>query len=375
MRRTKILQVIHGLHIGGAEKVVVDLATQVDPASYESGVCCVNSRGVLADQLEAAGVSVLEPAKRGNLGSLLRNIRAFDPDIVHCHGTSALVHLGPLYAARRLPPLLCTFHQGNYPHIKRRYLYAERLFVRYASRLVAVAEYQRQTIIRTHRISPAAIQTVFNGVRANPFRGEPGLPSAVRAEFGFAADDIVVGCVAVLSEQKGIAYLLQAAEVLLEEQPQLRFLIVGGGPLQQALEAEAHARGLDRVHFAGWRDDVQRILPALDLFVMPSLWEAFSIVLLEAMAAGCTSIVTDVGDNARVISNGRTGLLIPPRDPLAIVRAVRFCLGNPDAARSMGAQAHEYYQRHLTVAQMAANYQNLYAELAAQSPVGSRRIA
>lgn len=371
VKRTRVLQIIHGLHIGGAEKVVVDLATNVDPARFEMAVCCINQPGVLAEKLEAAGIPVVSPAQRGSLRELRQIVRDLEPDVVHTHGTAAMLHVGPLYLYNRLPPWVHTFHFGNYPNVKARYLWGERLFSRRAARLVAVAEVQRKTIIRCHRLRPDAIQTILNGVNANPFGDDPNVRRRKRAEFGYSDQDLVVGCVAVLSEQKGVTYLLEAVRRMVEQEPRVKVFIAGGGPLKESLERQSTELGLDDVvRFAGWRNDALELMHMMDVFVMPSLWEAFSIVLLEAMAARRAMVVTEVGDNGTVIKHGDTGLLIPPRDSQALAEAVLSCLRDPQAARAMGERAGQYFAENLTVRQMARNYEDLYLSLVASPAVG-----
>jgi glycosyltransferase involved in cell wall biosynthesis len=172
----------------------------------------------------------------------------------------------------------------------------------------------------------------------------------------------VVGCVAVLSVQKGLTYLLQAAREIIATFPTVRFLIVGGGTIETALRAEAAALGLgSRVVFTGWRQDYLEILQALDIFVMSSLWEAMPMALLEAMAARRAIIVTDVGDNRQIIDDGRCGILVAARDAGAIARAIRNLVEHPRSSSELSERAYRRFKDHYTVSHMVSQYERLYA--------------
>ncbi|HEY8549112.1 MAG TPA: glycosyltransferase [Vicinamibacterales bacterium] len=362
--------IIDSLHIGGAENAVALIARGLHRERFDVAVRCTASLGVIAEQLLADGIDVAlsgAPTRRQRYFTpwyLHRAIKDWGADVVHSHGTPSLLHLGPLAALGATPPWVHTFHYGNYPLPNRKEMLGERVFVREASQLVAVAEVQRQSIIRCHRINPNAIVTVVNGVDASRVVG-PDVREARRAEFGFTPAHIVVGCVAVLTRQKGITYLLQAARELVDRDPRIRFLVAGGGPLEAALRQEAIDLGLgDRVVFTGWRQDNFELLSALDVFVMSSLWEAMPLALLEAMSASRPIVVTDVGDNRMVVGDGEAGIVIPPADPPAIVSAVLQHIGDPDGARAMAERARQRFLQRFTTEQMVRRYEDIYERVA-----------
>jgi glycosyltransferase involved in cell wall biosynthesis len=370
-RRIHVGQIIDSMHIGGAENAVKHLAEGLDRDTFDVSVFCTNSRGVLAEQLAAQGVPVVStfPSRRQlrHLTPLLiaRSLRQRKVDVVHTHGTPGMVHAGPLRLLGLLPPWIHTYHFGNYPLANRREMQAERFLSRRADILVAVGEVQRASVITHCRLDGREVLTVPNGVVAHGLADDPAVRAAARREFGFTADDMVVGGIAVLTRQKGVTYFLQAARVLAARHPRLRFLLVGGGPLEDALRQEARALGLDGVvTFTGFRSDVAQLLTALDVFVMASLWEAMPLALIEAMAAGRVIVATDVGDNRRILADGQCGLIIPPGDPDAIVAGVERALGDPAAAATRTAAAIQRFRDNYTVAHMVARYAALYTRLA-----------
>lgn len=370
-RRLRVLQIIGSLHIGGAENVVVNLARRLDPSRFDVRVICTRERGVLAERLASDGIDVRLVAPRRRLfrhttpAALLAGLWRMRPDVVHTHGVPAMLHTGPLAALRLLPAWVHTFHFGNYAAGLTREMELERRLCRRASHLVAVSETQRRSLLEHYRLRPAQIGTIVNGVDSSPTALDPAHRSAMRASLGLAADDIVVGTVAVLSEQKGIPYLLQAAPRILAHAPRVRLLIVGGGPFETALREQAAALGVgDRILFTGWRADGAAVLPALDVFVMASLWEAMPMVLLETMAAGRAIVVTDVGENRGIVVDGLCGRVIPPRDPAGIADAVCGLLSQPAEAAAMGIRARARFEDCFTTARMARDHAALYERLA-----------
>jgi glycosyltransferase involved in cell wall biosynthesis len=370
-KKIRVLQVIGSLNIGGAEAVLSQLATALDPEEFDVSVCCTRAAGPVADRLRSQGVTVRLAASSRRafrhlttLG-LVQQVRAAKAHVVHTHGSTALVHAGPLGAARFLPSWVHTFHYGNYPKPASLQASLERWMSPFPRQLVAVSESQRQSIVGALGVDPDRIMTIINGVSANPHVNDPELKRKKRLEFGLSPEDFVVGCVAVLSEQKGISYLLKAASRVAMTAPNIKFLLIGGGPLEKKLRDESAALGLDKnVLFTGWRQDALEIMPSLDVFVMSSLWEAMSIVLLEAMAAGRPIVVTSVGDNSRVVEHEKSGLVVQPKDADAIAAAVLSLYNDPALANRLATQAAARYQDHYSVGRMIAEHERLYRSLA-----------
>lgn len=351
--------------------MVMRLAQSNDHSAVRCSVCYTRFLGSLGEQLTRDGVQVVSVAPRSHrtrhLVSLnvLREIRRQRPDVVHTHGLQAISAVGPLACAGMLPPWIHTFHFGNYPYSKRRWMWIERVFSRRATHLVAVSEAQRSIVIQHHGIQPSRIRTIPNGVLPNPHVDDAALRATRRRALGLAEDAIVVGTVAVLTEQKGVTYLLQAAKKIHERQPAVRFLILGGGPLEEALQQEARELGIsDVVTFTGWRADVSELLPLIDVYVMSSLWEAMPLALLEAMAAGRAIVVTDVGDNAKVVNSGESGVIVRPRDVDGLATAIGELLGNPANAARLGTNALKRCAEFYSVDRMVGAYERLYTSLA-----------
>lgn len=374
----RILQVASGLHFGGAENVIARLVTGFDKDEFEVSVFCTKALGAIADQLSAGGVRVTAGAAATRLQKymsplgLWREIRAVRPDIVHSHGVEALAATGPLALAGLVPNWMHTFHFGNYPYDNARHMAMEGFFSRRCAVPVAVSHAQRAALVRYHRL-PADMRVIWNGVPANPHLGDAGVGQKARQEFGFTPDQLVVGTVAVLSEQKGIPFLLDAAGRVCAEHANVRFLVVGGGHGEQEREYRRIVADLgisDRIVFTGWRPDAQQLLMAMDVWVMSSLWEAMPLALLEAMSAARAIVVTDVGDNARLVTPGQSALVVPARDGAALGGAIDTLLRDPARRAALAGAARREFEQKFTVDQMLQAYARAYGEVIAR---GGRR--
>jgi glycosyltransferase involved in cell wall biosynthesis len=298
-----------------------------------------------------------------------RVIARFRPDVVHTHGLQAMVNVGPIAACRLAPRWIHTFHYGNYPYASRRHMFLERLFSSLADQLVAVAEPQREALIRHHGFAPDHVMTVTNGVPANPFEHESDVTRRKREELGIPPEAPLIGTIAVLSEQKGIPYFIEAAQEVLRVMPSAKFVVVGSGSLADSLTAHVAALGLgSSILFTGWRSDVAELLMALDVWVMSSLWEAMPLALLEAMAAARAIVATDVSDNRRILHDGNAGVLVPPRDAAALARAILGLVREPEQARNLGRRARAVFGEHYTVSRMVSHYERLYENGASEAP-------
>jgi glycosyltransferase involved in cell wall biosynthesis len=182
---------------------------------------------------------------------------------------------------------------------------------------------------------------VPNGIDLERFATEDG--AGVHAELGLPPAAPLVGVVARLAEErKGIALFLQMAAAVAQVDADVHFVIIGDGPLRPGLEQRAAELGVaERVSFLGARADVPRLVAALQLFVLPSLYEAGPLTLLEAMALGKAVVTTPVGVAEDVVCDEGTGLIVPVGDADALAAAVLRLLSNDELRASMGKRARE----------------------------------
>jgi glycosyltransferase involved in cell wall biosynthesis len=183
---------------------------------------------------------------------------------------------------------------------------------------------------------------------------------------GFAPDARVIGVVAQLIESKGHADLLRALPAVIAAEPGTRLACFGRGPLEARLRHQAAALGIaDRVVFAGFRADLPRLLGALDLVVHPATAEGLGVALLEAAAARRPIVATAAGGVPEIVRDGETGLLVPPRDAVALARAIVRLLGDSALARSLGDAARDHVAARFSIAAMTKGNLRVYQALAA----------
>jgi glycosyltransferase involved in cell wall biosynthesis len=167
-----------------------------------------------------------------------------------------------------------------------------------------------------------------------------------------------------LIEQKGVTYALQAFARVADRFPAARLIIAGDGVLRGQLEAEADSLGIGgRVHWLGWRPDSAAVLASLDVLLMPSLWEGFGLVMLEAMAAHLPIIGSRVSAIPEVVVDGETGLLVPPADVSALAAALSRLLEDEPLRRAMGERGAERLAAHFSTAAMIDATIGLYQAL------------
>jgi glycosyltransferase involved in cell wall biosynthesis len=324
-------------------------------------VVACRTGGVLAERARAAGLAVREMRFRGDLwpaaalalASVLREMR---PDVVHLHDPHA-VSAGML--ARRLAgprPLVGTRRVD----FALRGLLSRRKYGA-CDRVIAVSE-AIAAVLRRGGIASERVRVVYEGVPDRP--AQAGGQEALR-ELGIPADVPVVGNVAALTGHKDQATLLAAAARVVARLPEVRFLIVGEGELRGRLEALSRELGLERrCVFAGFRADLDRLIPAFTVFCLSSHMEGLGTSLLDAMAFGVPVVATAAGGIPEAVTDGLTGRLVPPRDPDALAAALVEVLADPARRAAWGRAGRQRFEERFTADRMVEATLATYTELA-----------
>jgi len=371
--RVNLLIVASSLWIGGAETVIRHLAERIDRRRFNVTVCCLKHRGHIGDELTRAGIEVIELLEPNGkqvdyftFRKLLKVIRSRKIDVLHTHTTHGLVDAGLCRLLCRLlrPGLraIHTFHFGNYPHEQKRIIQMERMFSGRVDRLFAVGEAQRSQIKSLYGFGDDAIGTIRNGVVLSNGNGDAAFRARVHAEHR-----PIVGTIATYNEQKGLFDLIKVAKRVKERGVDAVFSVVGEGHLRPRLEAERRALGVeDNVELTGWVTNAATLaLPQFDLFFQPSLWEAMSVVILEAMAAGKPIVATMVGENSRVLEHGVDGLLVQPGDIDGMADAICRVLQDDGLRGRLGEAARRKVTGQFTVDHMVRAYEQAYLDVLA----------
>jgi glycosyltransferase involved in cell wall biosynthesis len=269
-------------------------------------------------------------------------IRRYRPDVVHLHFVN-LLSLDVLVARlNRGVRLVLSDHTSDIPKERtalRRLLLrgAQRAVSSSIDRVIAPSEYVHARLVR-QGVSARKVTTIHNGVNLERFRSA-AVTEDIRARYGMKPGGTIVVSISQLIPEKGIGYLIDAAVQVLQSGADVSFIHVGDGRCATEYRAKVQQLGIgDRFIFAGLLDltEIGSILRQSDVFALPCTWgEAFSLAVLEALAAGLPAIVTRVGGNGEAVEEGRNGLLIPPRDAAALAAAILALHDDPERRRKM----------------------------------------
>jgi glycosyltransferase involved in cell wall biosynthesis len=374
-KKTKVIQYcptgpIEKGWAGGVDMVVLQIMERISKDRFDVSAFAYHD-GFFADGCRKlrAHCEIFPKKNKWHVSPIRRAagyIREMQPDIVHVHGN----YLGTFYgalAARmgKARHLVLTIHTFTTDEMQTRSLakfirgFTDRWIVGIADHVYTVAEFQLENPLLAAK-PREQVSAVQNGILLPDLSSISG--EGVREEFGIAPDEPLMISVARLHAQKGITYLLKAAQTVKERNPKVRFLLVGDGDLRDELMAEATELELgDRVIFAGWRKDVPRLLRAADCFVLPSLYEGLPIAVLESMSMGLSCVATAVCGTPELV--GDTGLLVPKADPEALAEAVLKISGDMALCREQGKKARQRIEEHFTLDRMVEKVEKVYEKV------------
>ena len=370
-----MLLVVDSLEVGGAERHVVDLAVALSRREYEVTVAC-SVAGDLSESLEEANVPVRSPldqlVKRRVSAGYARALRRLAKeerfDLVHAH-VYASAAAAAIATVGTGVPLVVTEHTEAVWRGRRARL-VTRWFCRRASRVIAVSDAVKRRLVKQDDVPPEKIAVIPNAVPANPDSGSgtPPLRDELR-------DRPLVGVLARLQPEKGVATFLKAGAHVAKVVPQACFIVVGDGPLRTELEVLVRRLCMEQnVRFLGFRSDPRALIELLEVLVVPSLTEGAPLVVLEAMAAGVPIVASAVGGIPDQIRHEGEGLLVPPGDPAALGDAVLKLLRDPGLARRMGASGCRKATTVFSHAEMMARTEDVYRATLGLSPASGASL-
>ena len=356
---------------GGVEEVVLALLQRLDPSEFRLALAAPQAlldsfasdlHGVA---LDTEAVQADSWTRRHDVARLSAFIGRVQPHIVNPHLFRSTLVAAPVakwHGAR----VVETYHgrEGWRGSLMRGGFLPDRMIGKLVDRTIAVSEAARAFLISSKGYAADKVVVVPNGRDLSTFR--PGIArDAVRKELGLDRVVPIVGVVGRLEAQKGHAYLFEAWPSVVAEFPDARLLVVGDGSLRSRLEARAQELEVaDSVMFAGFRADVPRVLDALDVLVLPSLYEGMPLTAIEASAMGRPVVATAVDGTPEVIREARTGRLVPPADPAALSRAIRGVLRDPLGAQRMGRAGRDFVLDRFDLDRQVANTARVYRDVA-----------
>jgi glycosyltransferase involved in cell wall biosynthesis len=366
-----------GSRMHGVKRLFAWMMPRFDRTQVNAALVSLRRKDLSEETLDALGVDITY-LQRGKFDpatftDLMKEIDRRRIDVLHLHGYGATT-FGRLAAKLKRIPVVLHEHANltSTPWFQQ---VADRLLAGTTDIAIAVSDSTADFVRGPRKIPAERVKVVYLGAPLEEFSRErtPGEIAATRQELGLAPDDFAVGTVTRLHDSKGNEFLVEAARDVIAARPQARFVLVGEGPLEGALKAQAQALGLgDRFLFHGFHRDTAAVLSAVDLSVFPSLWEGTPLTAFEALAAGKPIVSTDADGLLDILEDGVTAWIVPKRDAAALGRAIVHAIDHP-GERAAKAAAARLAGRGYDIAAFVRKMERLYGILHETSRATHRR--
>ena len=350
---------------GGGQISLLELLANIDMTKFLPLVI-VGEEGKLKKEIKKLGVEctlLLMPRFKwlnafpffAGIWQIFNFVRKKKIKLIHSNASRATLYAGPVAKILRIPLI---WHV-RVPHPDK---LLDRFLVLFASRIIAVSRIVKR---RFEWFKKDRVEIIYNGVDTQRF--SPGkAQDDVRKKFNINSQDIVIGTVGRLSPEKGLEYLISAIREVVNLYPRTKVLIVGDGDEKYRLSLQEKVKDLElssHIFFVGFYEDVPQILRCLDIFSLPSLFEAFNRSLLEAMACGLPVVATAVGGNVEIVQDGVNGLLVPPINPGALAFAITELLKDKEKARKMGGEGKLLVEENFSIDINVRKIEKLYMQI------------
>jgi glycosyltransferase involved in cell wall biosynthesis len=378
---SRVLHIIKATGISGAEKHLAVLLAGLRAAETDARLLVlVEERRPLDDYLAllhardipAERVFIRRHIDRRAVAELRGHLRTLRPALVHTHLFHADWHGLAAVRAESGPRPLLVSSRHNDDRFRRRALMraAHRAWWALADGGIGISDALTRFCITVEGAPARTMTTIRYGLEPAERLDVNAARRALRTLIGVREPakgqpaPIVFGTVGRLIEQKGIVYAIRAFAKLAGEVPGAHLVVVGDGPLRTALQAEAQMWDVaGRVHFLGWRTDAPQLMAGFDVLLMPSLWEGFGLVMLEAMAQRVPIIASAVSALPEIVVEGETGLLVPPGSSGHLAEAMRRLVNDAALRGHMGLMGEERLESTFTAARMVRETAAFYATL------------
>ncbi len=359
---------------GGSERQLVEIAKALDPEKFSVHVGCFHPQGFRSAELARQNIPILHlpvysfqsmAAVRGawKLGGYIRRNRI---QLVHTFDTPMNCFAVPVARAFRTPVVLSS-QRASRRLCRGWEQKALRVTDRLVTAVVVNCEAMRRHMTDEEGVADKHLRLCYNGLDASLFERSP-----VPRHPGLGDASLVIGVVCALRPEKGLPTLLEAfarvvAGAASDKRSRLRVAIVGSGPMLEPLRALSIKLGIQgRCHFEPSTPDVARWLREIDIFVLPSLSEALSNSLMEAMACGCAVVASEVGGNPELVAEGRTGLLFPAGDASALADRIESLIKDDELRNRLATAAAAEVRRRFSLEASVGTMEAIYDEMLAR---------
>jgi len=363
----KILHVILSMQVGGAERLVYDMVRHPAFAEMQPIICCLDTLGELGEKLLNDGYKVFCKGRSPGLDLtvipwLYTIIKKENIEVIHAHQYSPLFYTVPAALLAGRKKVIYTEHGRFYPERKswKRWIFNPLLALG-VDCLVSISEATSQAMATYDHFPLRRIKVIHNGIDCSSMA--PGTDKKIkRRELGLKESCHLIGTAGRLNTIKNMAMMIRGLKLVLQKVPETYLVIAGQGEEREKLEIlAAELEVADYVKFIGLRFDLPEIYPLFDVFLLTSFTEGISVTLLEAMASGVPSVVTDVGGNREIVLEGQTGFLVPVDADAQFAQKIVELLQGPEQAQQMGNVGRQRVHNDFSVETMLARYQQMYS--------------
>ena len=360
-RPAKVLHVETGPHLYGGALQVFYLLGGLQKAGWQNILVCTKgsdiaraAHGVVDRVYEAPMSGDLDVAFVSRLRRIIKEER---PDLVHLHSRRGADLLGGIAARLSSVPVILTRRVDN-PEPKWWVALKYRLY----DQIVTISEGIRAVLV-SEGVPAHRIECVHSAVDIERYKPNCDL-QWFRNEFGLSEENKAVGMIAQLILRKGHRYVFEAIPAICETHPETRFLLFGKGPLEQELKEQCQRHGLEKyVQFVGFRDDLDRVLPCLNVVAHPADMEGLGVSLLQASACGVPIVATPAGGIPEIVRDGENGYLVPKADVNGIADRLAQLLSDEALAARMGQAGREIVEQNFSVKAMVDGNIRVYQGL------------
>jgi len=376
MQKVNLLYVITKLELGGAQKQLLSLITRLDKERFNIFLFTAQDGLLIKEASSITGLTIkksrylerpINPLK--DLLALIeiyKFIKKNNIDIVHTHSSKAGI-LGRFVARlAKVKFIIHTVHGWSFNDYQPLFMRSvfiglERLSARFTHKLIVVSYYDRKKGLKNRIAREDKYRLIRYGIEYTEFISGD---QKIKEEFGINSTDLIVGMISCFKPQKSPQDFIKLSFLVNRILPNVKFLLVGDGILRNQVKKLINKFQLqNKVILTGWRRDIPRILSAIDVFVLTSLWEGLPISVLEAIAFSKPVVATNTGGIEEIVVEGKNGFLVQPRDIKSLSERLTVLLRNESLRKDMGQNAKGLFDFNFSVENMVQNNQDLYENL------------